>query len=82
LSAGLYEWTDDSPNDYQFWALGEPQGSDPKNCVKLGHQEEFAWKDAECTEQLYFVCQYSKWGRGEGVVWEEEGGREGGERRE
>merc|ERR1719259_349809 len=29
----VWEWTDESPLDYQNWAEGQPDGGDTENCV-------------------------------------------------
>ena len=57
----MYSWTDDTDDDYQKWAAGEPSDiDDVRNCVKMGYGVEYMWMDATCTEELPFVCQYSK----------------------
>ncbi|XP_033107176.1 macrophage mannose receptor 1-like [Anneissia japonica] len=61
--ASGFSWTDGTAVDYLPWAPGEPSGKyedETEDCVQLYHNSG-KWNDLSCSNQLPYICKYSKY---------------------
>ena len=63
-SGTSFDWIDGSINNYQAWALGEPNGIDREGqeCAELFPIGGFAghWNDHSCEGARHFACKMPK----------------------
>jgi hypothetical protein len=48
------------PVTYESWGPGEPDGTDDKNCVSMGHFGDTTWDVRKCNKEYDFICQRPK----------------------
>jgi len=55
---GVYEWSDDTPLDFDGWYAGQPDGADTQDCVYMGvGRSDGEWRDYSCDYELRFACR-------------------------
>ena len=52
----LYEWTDGTPIEYDFWNSGQPDDAAEEHCFVMT-QSSGRWNNENCMGQNVFVCE-------------------------
>ncbi|XP_063953416.1 macrophage mannose receptor 1-like isoform X1 [Lytechinus pictus] len=54
--SGFYEWSDESPLDFQSWNVNEPNDANgEEECAEF--YQDGSWNDLNCGDKLSFVCK-------------------------
>ncbi|XP_058236013.1 ladderlectin [Hemibagrus wyckioides] len=55
----VWLWSDGSVFDFSLWHSGEPNHGrgGREHCVEMNYGVEVLWNDAQCSTNLYFLCQ-------------------------
>ncbi|MCB9791727.1 MAG: FG-GAP repeat protein [Alphaproteobacteria bacterium] len=57
-SEGSWVWLDDSsPTGFSAWASNAPSSSTDANCAAINSPTAGAWRDLDCEEPLFFICE-------------------------
>ncbi|XP_033841443.2 macrophage mannose receptor 1 [Periophthalmus magnuspinnatus] len=61
LQGTTFEWTDDSPFEYENWGYGEPNNhNDNEHCTELNSYYGRPWNDRHCGFYSDWICQIRK----------------------
>nr|XP_054756842.1 LOW QUALITY PROTEIN: perlucin-like protein [Lytechinus pictus]XP_054756843.1 perlucin-like protein [Lytechinus pictus] len=56
-----FEWSDDSPTGYTYWASGQPDnynhGYATEDCGHFRNEPEGSWNDFPCNRELGYICK-------------------------